>query len=152
MLVRRAQVEEHQVLSHIAVEAKAHWGYCADDLARWKADLIVSSDSLVRLPTFVVELDGEIAGFCQVGFTQQAAELDHLWVLPAHMGKGVGRALLDRALREVAACGYGDLLIDADPNAEGFYVACGAVRTGEKPAPTVGQPNRVRPQLVLSST
>ena len=151
MHIRRARVQEHEELSRIALEAKAHWGYRAEDLARWQADLTASPDSLTQLPTFVAELEGHITGFFQLSFEPNGPELEHLWVLPAHMGKGIGRTLLERAVREVAARGYDKLLIDADPNAERFYIACGAVRTGEKPAPAVGQPQRVRPQLVLSA-
>jgi hypothetical protein len=47
------------------------------------------------------------------------------------------------------AGGASGLLIDADPNAELFYIACGATRFGEIPAPITGQPDRVRPQLEL---
>jgi len=152
MRIRRAQSKEHEVLSRIALEAKAWWGYCAEDLALWEADLSISSDSVARWPTYVAELDGDVAGFFQLGVAPGVAELEHFWVLPAHMGKGIGRALLERAVREVAARGRAELLIDADPNAERFYVACGAEHTGEKSAPAVGQPQRVRPQLALPTT
>jgi GNAT superfamily N-acetyltransferase len=151
MHIRRAQVDEHEVLSRIAREAKAHWGYRAEDLARWEADLTVSADSVGRQPTFVAEVACYIAGFFQLSFAADGPELEHFWVLPAYMGKGIGRALIERAVREIAERGHVRLLIDADPNAERFYIACGAVRTGEKPAPAAGQPQRVRPQLVLSA-
>jgi GNAT superfamily N-acetyltransferase len=151
MRIRDAHVEEHELLSRIALEAKVHWGYDAADLARWETDLIVSRDSLAQLPTFVAEVEGHIVGFFQLSFASEGPELEHFWVLPAHMGKGIGRALLAHALREVSTRGHGKLLIDADPNAEGFYVACGAVRTAERSASTLGQPHRVRPQLVLSA-
>ena len=150
MHIRSARVQEHDGLTRIALEAKAHWGYRAEDLARWQADLTVSPGSLAQLQTFVAELDGQIVGFFQLSFTPGGPALEHFWVLPAHMGKGIGRALLERALREAAARGKGDLHIDADPNAEGFYTACGAGRIGEKSAPAAGQPDRMRPQLVLS--
>jgi len=39
--------------------------------------------------------------------------------------------------------------VDADPNAESFYLACGADRCGEVPAPIRGEPGRVRPQLAF---
>ena len=39
--------------------------------------------------------------------------------------------------------------VDADPNAESFYLACGANRCGEVPAPIPGEPGRVRPQLAF---
>lgn len=149
VLIRRAQIQEDDTLSRIALTGKAHWGYCAEDLSRWEADLIVSPDSLVQLTTFVAVLDELIAGFYQLSFVLEEADLEDLWVLPAHMGKGIGRTLLKHAVLEVTARGKGNLLIDADPNAEGFYVACGAVRTGKKAAPTVGQSQSTRPQPVL---
>lgn len=149
MHIRAAHIAEHGELSHIARAAKAHWGYVAEDLARWEADLTVSTESIERLPTFAAVAESEIVGFCQMSFLSGAAELEHLWVLPSQMGKGVGRALLERAVREVVARGLDELRIDADPHAEGFYLACGAVRLGEKPAPAAGFPERVRPQLAL---
>lgn len=147
--IRPATPDEHEVLSRIAREAKAHWGYRTEDLARWEADLTVSADSVERLPTFVCEVERDIAGFFQLAFSPEGPELDHLWVRPAYMGRGIGRALLERAAMEAAGRGHASLLIDADPHAERFYLACGAVRTGGKSAPAAGQLQRVRPQFVL---
>ena len=47
--------------------------------------------------------------------------------------------------------GLREIVIDADPNAENFYVHCGATVTGVVPAPIEGQPGRTRPQLRLSA-
>lgn len=151
MFIRGAKIEEHELLSRIAQEAKAHWGYRAKELARWEADLTVSAVSVGKQPTFIAEIDREIAGFFQLKYAPNGPELEHFWVRPGFMGRGIGRALLERALREVSTREYDELFIDADPNAERFYIACGAVRIGVKPAPTIGHPQRVRPQLVLSA-
>ena len=43
--------------------------------------------------------------------------------------------------------GASSVTVDADPNAETFYLACGAARCGEVPAPVPGQSERVRPRL-----
>jgi GNAT superfamily N-acetyltransferase len=149
MHIRPAQLDEHEALSRIAHKAKAHWGYRPEDLTNWHAELTVSPESLAQHPTFVAEVQDHIAGFFQLSFPPEGPELEHMWVLPNDMGQGIGRGLLERAILEVAKRGHDRLLIDADPNAERFYVACGAVRIGDKPAPAVGQPQRVRPQLVL---
>ena len=58
-------------------------------------------------------------------------ELEHLWVLPEHMGLGLGRALFDHALGRAAALDAEVLGIEVDPNAEGFYRRMGARRVGE---------------------
>lgn len=41
------------------------------------------------------------------------------------------------------------ITIDADPNAEAFYLACGVIRVGHVAAPIFADPSRVRPQLSL---
>jgi predicted N-acetyltransferase YhbS len=67
------------------------------------------------------------------------------------LGQGVGRALLAQALGHARAAGHAALHIDADPHAEAFYRRCGAMRIGATAAPIDGQPQRVRPQLRLST-
>jgi len=59
----------------------------------------------------------------------------------------IGRELLNHALARAAQGGASEVTVDADPNAESFYLACGGTRRGEVPAPIPGQPERVRPQL-----
>ncbi len=53
------------------------------------------------------------------------------------------------ALETANRSGAPEVTVDADPNAESFYIECGAVRRGEQPAPIAGQPERVRPQLAF---
>jgi ribosomal protein S18 acetylase RimI-like enzyme len=75
-------------------------------------------------------------------------ELEHLWVLPEHMGTGVGRALFDHAVRRAASLGAEVLGIESDPNAEGFYRRMGATRVGEINYRIDGQ-NRTLPLLLM---
>ena len=89
-----------------------------------------------------------MAGFYQQHLEASHAVLDHLWVLPAFMRRGVGGALLAHALQHARAGGAREMRIDADPHAEAFYASHGAVRVGQVSAPIEGQPHRVRPQLV----
>jgi len=65
------------------------------------------------------------------------------------MRRGVGRALVSHALQTASRGGASEVTVDADPNAEAFYLDCGAVRCGEVAAPIAGQPTRVRPQLTF---
>ena len=150
MYIRAAHAGEHRLLSEIAYQAKAHWGYSTADLTAWHAALTVSRESVLHCPTFVAELDGEAVGFCQLRLDLPRADLENLWVMPAAMRHGVGRALLTHALQHLRAAGVRELHIDADPHAEAFYLSHGAVRVGQRSAPVEGQPHRVRPQLVLT--
>lgn len=150
MIIRAARPGEHAVLSGIAMAAKAHWGYPAEAMARWRPGLTVTARSIAQQPSVLAELNTRIAGFFQLLPTDTGIELDHLWVLPVFMRRGVGRALLAAALQTADELGYDALCIDADPAAEGFYLAAGAVRIGAVAAPIAGHPRRIRPQLRLA--
>ena len=149
MTLRPGRVADIPALDAIAHAAKAHWGYSAAQLQAWQADLAVPPGSLATDPLCVAEEGGEPVGFIQIATHTQPWELSAMWVSPGHMGRGVGRALMAWARQCAADAGQAMLAIDADPNAEAFYKACGAVRVGEVPAPIDGQPDRVRPQLRL---
>ena len=150
MHIRAAHPGEHRLLSQIAYQAKAHWGYGTVDLAAWHHDLTVTRESVLDRTTLVAEVDGAVVGFVRQHLEPSHAVLDDLWVLPAFMRRGVGRALLAQALQRARAGGVHEMHIDADPHAEAFYVTHGAVRVGQVSAPIEGQPQRVRPQLVLA--
>jgi ribosomal protein S18 acetylase RimI-like enzyme len=96
-------------------------------------------------------INAEIVGFYSLAPSGQAWELDNLWVAPQFMRRGFGRSLLAHALEVAFQGGASSVTVDADPNSESFYLASGAVRCGEVPAPIPGEPHRVRPQLVFNA-
>ena len=149
MNIRPAQGHEAKALTAIALEAKAFWGYPADTLESWKQELTVSTQTITSRPTFVAVIGDEIVGFYSLSPSHHSWKLDHLWVLPQLMDRGIGGALVADALETAARGGASSVTVDADPNAESFYLACGAARYGEVPAPIPGEPGRVRPQLAF---
>lgn len=149
MNLRPAVEAEAATLSSVAMRAKAHWGYSLEALERWRSELAVSPTSVREMSTFVATVGSEVVGFYSLCPSQESWELDNLWVLPEFMHQGIGHALLSHALATAARAGASEVVVDADPNAESFYLACGAIRRGEVPAPIPGQPNRVRPQLAF---
>lgn len=150
VVFRRAMPADANELSLIAHRAKAYWGYCAQQMTLWRAELTFDAASITRHPVFVAIVDSRIAGFYQVQLGQPASTLDHLWVDPAFMRKGIGKALLYHASKLVTDAGAACLLIDSDPNAEPFYRLCGAFKTAELAAPIAGQPGRMRPQFSIT--
>jgi len=147
--IRPAQGHEAEALTAIALKAKAYWGYPADTLESWKLELTVSTQTVTSRPTFVAVIRDEIVGFYSLSPSHDAWKLEDLWVLPRFMERGIGRALMAHALETAARGGASSVTVDADPNAESFYLACGGVRCGEVPAPIPGEPARVRPQLAF---
>jgi GNAT superfamily N-acetyltransferase len=139
MRIARATSEDAETLTEIAHAAKRHWGYPETWIAAWR-------DTLTMRPEFITANVAHIAleNERQVGFYVLTNEpdgphLDHLWVLPSSMGRGIGRALFEHAATEVKRLGFPCMKIEADPNAEAFYKRMGALRVGTNISETCGE-------------
>ncbi|WP_061538452.1 GNAT family N-acetyltransferase [Collimonas fungivorans] len=153
MKIRRGLECEAPMLTAVANQAKAHWPYTVAQLEAWREDLTITGSYVARSFTYVAEVNGEIAGFYSLCATESMSgwPLEHLWVVPDCMGRGVGRALLRHAAGLAAGNGVENLTIDAEPYAEPFYIACGAQRIGVVAAALEGEPLRQRPQMLLAT-
>lgn len=134
MKITRAGAAEADVLTGIAFMAKRHWGYPESWMRRWEGDLTITPGYLADNPTFVATLDEQAVGFCALKLGAGEAVLDHLWVLPSCMGRGVGRALFEHAVEIAKSGGAGRMTIVGDPHAEPFYLRMGAALHGREPA------------------
>jgi ribosomal protein S18 acetylase RimI-like enzyme len=143
--LRAAEPAEAAALSDLAVRSKAYWGYPEHMLVAFRAKLTMSADELATMRGVVAETSGQVVGFATVVPDPPRGELNNLWVEPAAIGTGVGRRLWDHAVGIARDAGLHDLYIEADPNAEGFYLAMGARREGERPSGAI--PGRVLPLL-----
>lgn len=74
--------------------------------------------------------DARPVGFYALTSENDEMHLDHLWIAPHAMGRGIGRALFEHALAQTKSLGHRTLKVESDPNAEGFYTRMGARRVG----------------------
>ncbi len=146
MRIRRATAEDAATLTMIAHDAKRHWGYPEHWITHWQDDLTISPDFVAANQVFVAESEGELLGFYALIIRDDKAELDHMWVAPAHIGAGVGKDLFIHAMQNAARRDISEVEISSDPNAEGFYRKMGAHRSGETVSEIEGQP-RALPRL-----
>jgi GNAT superfamily N-acetyltransferase len=138
MRIVRSRPGDAAALTRIALAAKRHWRYRETWIRRWNAVLTLSPAYIRRNPTYSA-IDGDgIVGFCALRLRGAAAVVDHLWVAPGSMGRGIGRQLFRRCEREARKAGVALLRVESDPNAEGFYRAMGASVVGRSPAPVDG--------------
>jgi GNAT superfamily N-acetyltransferase len=135
----RAQPTDAARLSEIAWAAKASWGYPAHWLEQWRDQLTITPEFVAANETFAASLPERLIGFHALVRAAETMRLEHLWVLPAEMGRGFGRALFQHAAARAAALGAHSLTIEADPNAEPFYLHLGAVRVGAVATEIEGQ-------------
>ena len=89
--------------------------------------------------------DGRMVGFYSLDGDPPAGELGNLWLDPTSIGTGLGRRLWRHAIDAARRAGFTSLRIEADPHAEGFYLAMGAVRIGGTPSGSI--PGRILPLL-----
>lgn len=146
-----ASAGELGALSRLAFRSKAHWGYPREWLEEWRPELTLTPATLGEQRVFVGRRDGEAEGFYGLLVDGEVASLEHLWVDPEFLGRGVGAALFRHARAEARRHGCRVLQIDSDPHAEGFYLHLGAVRHSTVPAPVAGVDRelpRLRVELV----
>ncbi|SDN40243.1 GNAT family N-acetyltransferase [Allokutzneria albata] len=142
--LRPARADEAGALSALAQRSKAHWGYDAEFMAAVRAELTYTGERLSESLFVVAEREGEVLGFFSLDGTGPRGELGNLWVDPPHIGTGIGRLLWTDAVRTARNMGWTELVLDAEPYAEGFYFAMGAreigvVTSGSLPGRTLRQ-------------
>jgi len=146
--IRRALPEDADVLTEIAIAAKGHWGYPGHWMQIWKPELTYRPEYVEKSDIWVAVIDGALIGLYTLRAKDGNAWLEDLWVLPAQMGNGIGRALLRHAIQSSKERGYQIMRFESDPNAIGFYIKMGAHQIGERHSEVDGQP-RILPIMEI---
>ena len=148
IVIRPARPDEARTLTDLALRSKAYWGYDAEFIESCRDELTVSASDVVHRRATVAESEGNVVGFTTVEGDPPVGVLGMMFVEPSVIGQGVGRMLFERTVAAGRDLGFSQLTIDADPNADPFYRAMGAVHIGSVPSGSI--PDRMLPQLVLT--
>ena len=146
--IGRASPGDADALTRIAYAAKRYWGYPERWISHWSESLTITPEFVRDNEVYAAVVGGEPFGFYALAGTGHELELEHLWVSPAWIGSGAGRLLFEHAMDRAASRGAKHVEIEADPNAEGFYLRMGARRAGENVYEIEGQ-RRVLPRMVV---
>jgi GNAT superfamily N-acetyltransferase len=146
--IRAARPEEAEALTALIMRSKAHWGYETPLLDAWRAGLALTPEFIASHYTFCAEdaATNAILGVASL-FPPSDGEvyLEHLFVEPVAMGKGVGTTLWRHAVVWAKEQGAQAITLGADPNAKLFYERMGAVVVGWLDADIV--PGRRQPEM-----
>jgi len=137
--MRRCTARDAPSLTRLAHASKASWGYPDELLALWDADLTLDPAFVERHDVWSAVAGDEVAGFYAVTGEESAREIEHLWVDPVWMGRGVGRRLVEHLVARARAAGVEELRVVSDPNAAGFYLRMGARQVGEQASVPAGR-------------
>jgi ribosomal protein S18 acetylase RimI-like enzyme len=149
-VVRPARPDDVEAIAalHLASWRTAYKGFLPDDflsgitlesrILRWQQALDPSASPLTE--TTVADADGTVLGVCSFGPRREPASetvgaIYVLHVRPDVTRRGLGKALLDEALRRLAARGFGTSVLWVlrdNANARRFYEAQGWSFTGEE--------------------
>jgi GNAT superfamily N-acetyltransferase len=148
--IRPATASDAHTLSGLALAGKRHWGYPESWLEAWRGALTITPEYIAANVVYCAEDEaGRVVGFYTLERDGDRFVLENLFLAPSFIGHGLGRQLFDNAARAAQALGATEMIIDSDPNAEGFYLRVGAVRIGETVSRLTGE-ERIVPKLRYS--
>ncbi len=147
-MIVRAQAEHADSLTQIAIAAKRHWNYPEHWIQFWIPQLTISADYISSNEVWMMTDKEKPIAFYALSQNEDDWELGHLWVLPDHIGKGVGKQLFNHALERCNVLNIPELKIYADPNAQIFYEKMGAKKISENHSDLFGE-DRVLPIMEI---
>jgi GNAT superfamily N-acetyltransferase len=146
--IRRALPGDAAILSALALRSKALWGYDAAFMEACRAPLTVDPEAISKWPYYVLDEGSTITGFYGLSGQPPRGEIEFLFVEPEGVRSGRGRRLARHLLALARSLGFEEMDVSADPFAERFYMAMGAVRIAEVPSDAI--PDRLIPRLRFS--
>ena len=148
--IRGAYPHEADSLSRLAVRSKGHWGYSQEFLDACRSELTVDASRFGTdgYECFVAHDGDSILGFYALArVSAETYELEALFVDPEHIGRGIGRALIQHAIGYLYDNCVERMIIQGDPNATEFYTAAGAQQIGTRASGSI--PGRELPLFEL---
>ncbi|RED24637.1 acetyltransferase (GNAT) family protein [Flavobacterium cutihirudinis] len=132
MTIEKANITDNEILTSITKKSKAYWGYSAEQIQKWDKNLTISQDYIRNNATFkLIDNDLIIGYYSYVFENEKEVELDNLFILPEHIGKGLGKYLLLDFLNRMKEEKIERITLNSEPNAESFYSKMGFIKIGE---------------------
>jgi len=129
--IRHAKPGEAAHLTRIAFAAKRFWRYPEAYIALWQNDLTISPEFIEQNDVFAAIKMDTIVGFYALSNSEGVRELEHFWIDPKYIGKGIGRELFRHVRNGLKTANVEKVRIVADHNALGFYKKMGAKQIGD---------------------
>jgi GNAT superfamily N-acetyltransferase len=128
--VRRAREANLAEINRVIAASKAHWDYPAAYLEAALPLLMIDEPYLAGHLCFEI-VDESKTVVCFLAVAEEGGEhlLDHLWVRPDRLGRGIGRLACEHVFSLARRYGWAALRVLPDPPARGFYRKVGFTDT-----------------------
>lgn len=148
LVLRAALPNEADLLTGLCLRSKAVWGYDDAFMAACRVELTITQQDFARSQIRVAVQDDRIMAMAQLAQHGRIADIDKLFVEPAVMKSGAGRALFAWCVETARGAGAVALTVVADPDAAGFYRRMGMRDDGWEPSGSI--PGRKLPKLLMA--
>jgi GNAT superfamily N-acetyltransferase len=148
--IRKAKPEECNILTDISFASKRFWNYPEAYFDVWKKELTITAAYVQKNIVNVAEIKGAILGYYSIiknekdmwvgkVFIREGHWLEHFFIRPEFIGKGLGTQLIKNIQEACKEVGIKKIYIFSDPNAKGFYTRIGADYIQESPSSIEGR-------------
>src|SRR5690554_6199749 len=108
--IRKAVREDSNVLTDISFKSKRYWNYPEEYFEIWKDELTIKDSYILDNTVYVAEANDEIIGYYSIVevkndfwagevFVMKGFWLEHIFILPEYIGKGIGTKLINHAIQ-----------------------------------------------------
>jgi len=148
--IRKAMPGDSAILTTISFAAKGYWQYPQEYYELWRDELTISSTYIEQHEVYLAETAGVIVGYCSLVEVEKdyligkvvvnhGFWLDHLFLLPEFIGKGIGTRLVQFIKDLCREKKIEKLQVFVEPKAKGFYDKIGAVYLRESASSIAGR-------------
>lgn len=125
-MIVNAVLSDAKVLTDLAMNSKAYWGYSNEQVENWREDLTVTPQMFEDYSIKKYVLNDQITGFYILNRANiRTSFLEFLFISPNYIKQGIGHQLLQHALEYCKEGGSAVLNVLSDPHAQSFYAKYG---------------------------
>jgi GNAT superfamily N-acetyltransferase len=156
-MIRSATAQDAPVLTRLSHKSKNYWEYPQEYIDIWEDELTITPEYIDEHQVVVYTPNSRILAFYSLVELEEdicVADvelekgfwLDHLFVDPDWIGRGIGRLLIGHLRSQCMAHSISKVRILADPHSRGFYDKIGCIYKGDQPSSIA---NRTTPLYIL---
>lgn len=126
MKIEKAIPQDSQKLTELTIRSKTHWAYSDQQIEIWRDDLTISESYIYNREVYKLKIENNIIGYYSYyNMNSLEVKLENLFIEPEFIGKGYGKLLMSDFLMRIQRTESNRIILEADPNAEYFYLKLG---------------------------